>query len=366
MPWVRVCILLAKSKDDTTESAALGGEIPRPEYLVLREALGADLFDFSDVESSTHPLVVRARRRGLKFGLVALGFARRKQYDHFYCTGEDVALPFAALMSAAADFGRITAVIHHAGTRKRRALLRAIPSMAWRNLICIGEEQYRVVVEECRVPRSLVHLLPFWVDTQFFHPGADAGEEPVSDVFACGRENRDYPTLQRAAADSHLEFRVVASGWAPHAGFEVAGGIHQTANVTTVVAPLCYVQLGARYATTKVVAVPVLASSYGAGVTSIVEAMCMAKPVVVSSSPGIVDYVDDGRTGLIVPVGDHTALHRALEELAADPDRCAEMGANGRAYAEEHYRVELHGHRMAGLFGVTPLSGPFSERSPTR
>ena len=99
---------------------ALAGTIPRPEYLILKEALGADLYDFTDVAASTRRSVIAARRYGPRFGLAALGCSMRKRYDHFYCTGEDIALPFGMMMACLADFGRITAVVHNVGTPKRR------------------------------------------------------------------------------------------------------------------------------------------------------------------------------------------------------------------------------------------------------
>jgi len=362
---MRVCILLAKYQESTTELDALQGSIPRPEYLVLKEALGADLFDYSDVDASTHSLVVNARKRGQRFGLAMLGMLHRKRYDHFYCTGEDIALPFAMMMTTACDFGRITAVIHNAGTPRRRVMMRAVPSIAWRNIICIGDEQFKVVVEGNHVPAELVHRLPFWVDTRFYD---SSRAEPITSepfVFACGRESRDYPTLQRAAEGSQLPFRVVASGWAPHAGFAVADSITAASNLTVVAGKLSYVDLRAHYAAARVVAVPVERATYGAGVTSIVEAMCMQKPVVVTASEGIIDYVEHGVNGLIVPVGDAAAMRHALEELFADPDRAAELGANGRREMVQHERVEMHAARVAGLFGMTPLIGPLQTEPTT-
>ena len=42
--------------------------------------------------------------------------------------------------------------------------------------------------------------------------------------------------------------------------------------------------------------------------TVILEAMALARPVVAAASGGIVDLVDDGVTGLLVPPGDPDAL----------------------------------------------------------
>jgi glycosyltransferase involved in cell wall biosynthesis len=355
-PAGRICILLGKFRDPATERQAFAGEIPWHEYLVVKEALGADLLDYSDVMASSHPIVAAARKRGHGPGLAALAFTLRKRYDQFYCTGEDVAFPFGIMMSAAADFGRITAVIHNAKTKKRLMVLRNLPSLVWRNLICLGREQHRVIVEEARVRADFVRVFPQWVDTHFYDPSR-AGPLEAPYVFACGQESRDYPTLQQAAEGSEIPFRVVASGWAPHQGFTIRDDIRAASNVTVEAGSLSYGELRQRYAAANVVAVPIKNVTYCAGVTSICEAMCMAKPVVITSSAGIVDYVEDGVSGLIVPVGDAAALRRAIDVLWSDPERRAEIGRRNRAYAETHLSVQAYAARVAGLYGLVPRHG---------
>ena len=350
--------------DPTTYQQALAGTIPRPEYLILKEALGADLYDFTDVAASTRRSVIAARRYGPRFGLAALGCSMRKRYDHFYCTGEDIALPFGMMMACLADFGRITAVVHNVGTPKRRALLRAIPSRVWRHVICIGDEQERLLTEDSRVPAERVHRLPYWVDTKFFDPDrADrADRSDRSDdrpfVFACGQEGRDYETLGRAAAGSDLRFVVVASGWSPDMGYSVTDTAQVAANVQVERGSLTFLELRARYAAARVVAVPLKEMSYSAGVTSILEAMSMAKPLVVSRSTGIVDYVDDGVSGCLAPVGDADAFSRAIEHFYLDVDHAAEVGERNRVRVKELHTVEQHGARVAELLAVPLRSGP--------
>jgi glycosyltransferase involved in cell wall biosynthesis len=56
-------------------------------------------------------------------------------------------------------------------------------------------------------------------------------------------------------------------------------------------------------------------------------------PVIGSRSGGIPEQIADQRSGLIVPPGDVVALASAIDELLADPDRRAQMGAAGRVHA---------------------------------
>jgi trehalose synthase len=75
----------------------------------------------------------------------------------------------------------------------------------------------------------------------------------------------------------------------------------------------------------------------GFGLT-VAEAMWKAKPVVASGVGGIQDQVVDGKTGLLIDdPRDLLAFAQAIEALAADPDRAAEMGASGREHVRDSY-----------------------------
>lgn len=60
--------------------------------------------------------------------------------------------------------------------------------------------------------------------------------------------------------------------------------------------------------------------------TVVLEAMAVGRPVVAASSGGIVDLVDPGVTGLLVPPDDTEALASALSTVADDPEAAAAMG----------------------------------------
>ncbi|HXH07673.1 MAG TPA: glycosyltransferase [Vicinamibacterales bacterium] len=75
----------------------------------------------------------------------------------------------------------------------------------------------------------------------------------------------------------------------------------------------------------------VLPSRSEASPNAVIEAMAAGLPVVASAAGGIVELVEDGRTGRLVPPGDAGALAAALCELMADPARAAAMGRAARA-----------------------------------
>lgn len=66
----------------------------------------------------------------------------------------------------------------------------------------------------------------------------------------------------------------------------------------------------------------------GLGVAAL-EAMAAGRPVVASRVGGLADAVVDGRTGLLVPPGDPTALAAAIERLLVDEDLRRRLGQEG-------------------------------------
>ena len=71
----------------------------------------------------------------------------------------------------------------------------------------------------------------------------------------------------------------------------------------------------------------------GWGLTNLEAAAC-GTPAVVSDSPGLRESVLDGKTGILVPHSDITAMSAALGRLAASPDIVRALGAAARTFAE--------------------------------
>jgi lipopolysaccharide/colanic/teichoic acid biosynthesis glycosyltransferase len=76
-----------------------------------------------------------------------------------------------------------------------------------------------------------------------------------------------------------------------------------------------------------VLALPTYREGFG-GVS--LEAAAAGKPVVTTNATGARDAVVDGKTGLIVPVGDSGELAKALGRLLENPEHASQMGEEGR------------------------------------
>lgn len=64
------------------------------------------------------------------------------------------------------------------------------------------------------------------------------------------------------------------------------------------------------------------------------EAMQAGLPVIAGTNGGQRDFIEDGKNGLLVPVGDIRAIARAMEQLARDPGLRSRMGRSARKSAD--------------------------------
>jgi len=87
----------------------------------------------------------------------------------------------------------------------------------------------------------------------------------------------------------------------------------------------------------------------GQGVV-LLEAMAFAKPVVASRLGGIVEAVEDGVSGLLVPPGDPAALAAALCACMDDVARATAMGAAGHARVQAQFSWDAITRDLVGLY----------------
>lgn len=75
----------------------------------------------------------------------------------------------------------------------------------------------------------------------------------------------------------------------------------------------------------------------------------MSRAVIVTRSPGIMDYVIDGETGILVDPANPGAFRCAIEYLLAHPEEARRMGENARRRVEEELNMSNYIKQIAQL-----------------
>lgn len=162
---------------------------------------------------------------------------------------------------------------------------------------------------------------------------------PVVGTVAALTDHKDHRTLLAAAA-------AVRARW-PDTRFVIVGDGEERAALQAQAAEL---RLGDRVIFTGFRAdldrlIPAfdvfcLSSKMEGLGTSVLDAMCFARPVVATAAGGIPEAVEDGVTGRLVPVQDPAALAAALVSVLEDPAARTRLGAAGRARFEARFSAD--------------------------
>lgn len=320
---------------------------PTMDYYALARAIesrGAQL-DFLDYAGIEH---IKGMRRD--FVLAVKTFLRRGGYDAIFTNGENVGLPLAMMLKADSHRPRHVTIGHRLSASKKKPFFAAFKAHRQIDKIFVYSSlQYRYGRETLGIPQEHIEHIQFHADTRFFRPMPDARVNGAL-VSAAGLEWRDYETLiETARILPDIKFKLAAaSPWSKHTNRTQRMALPD--NVTA--RRYEYGELRDLYASSAVVAVPLIETDFQAGITTILEAMAMAKPVIVSKTSGQNDVIIDNETGIYVPPGDAAALRVALCRVTAEPDFAARLGANARKWVEERATLDLWADRISNAILV--------------
>lgn len=107
------------------------------------------------------------------------------------------------------------------------------------------------------------------------------------------------------------------------------------------------------YRDADLVAVTLTENKFCAGLTSMLEAMACQRPVVVTKTQGLADYLAHPGIATVVNSGDAIGLREAIEKLLNNPQEAQAQARRGYKLAiEEHnseYYIEVLAARLTSL-----------------
>jgi glycosyltransferase involved in cell wall biosynthesis len=195
------------------------------------------------------------------------------------------------------------------------------------------------------VPAKKIRVIANGLDVGPMAHRTDRGTRRKVVVVANLRREKGHDVLIDAAATVLRHF--------PDATFEIVGGgpergaLAARADVRGVAHAFSFLghqdDVPARLAAADIFVLPSRSEAFP---NAVLEAMAAGMPIVASGVGGVIELIDDRRTGLLIPAGDPQALADGICQMMTDTALAARLGAAARDEAESSYSFD----RMVAAF----------------
>jgi glycosyltransferase involved in cell wall biosynthesis len=318
---------------------------PRVDYLEIAQKIGGKTLGYDNHEGSWFKLIRDLENR-IKIDFIEAFRAAKKfsEFSLYLSASEKSAIPLSFLMSALREDAPHILIGHHLSSIQKTRLYRY-----WKfrehisHVICVSQAQAEFAVHSMDFPDSKVDFLYDKVDHRFFRPDNNREGDYI---LAIGQEQRDYRTLVDAIEGTGIQLVIVASS--PWSQFNLE--ITERPNVS-LVSHIPYTELRDLYNGAGLILVPLFENNYGAGLNTMLEAMAMAKPLIITKTIGIENYVQHGETGIFSTPGNPGELRDKILQLWGDQKECKRLGSNARQAVVDHMNIDIYVDNIVNVVG---------------
>jgi glycosyltransferase involved in cell wall biosynthesis len=259
---------------------------------------------------------------------------------------ERVAQAVAAAQGARAC-GAIWLAEKPVGWRAAITRLRTVRALRKMDVVwCYSSALRGKLVSILKVDDSRVRYVPLGIDTDFYN---ESPYPTTPMVLSVGNDrSRDSETLYAALAIVHEarpDVRLVVQSNDDTVAPPFIDRVGQFAD---------HAELRENYAAAAVVVIATHDNMYTSGSTVALEVQAVGRPVVITDTPGMDDYVEHGTSGYRAPLGDAASLARHTLELLNDPSSAALMGREGSRRVRTGNSTRTMAKQIAGA--LTGLS----------
>lgn len=316
---------------------------PRVDYLEIAKKIGGEILGYENHKGSWFKPIREIEDR-IKIDFIeALKTAKKfSDFNLYLSASEKSAIPLSFLMSALKENAPHILIGHHLSSIPKTHLYRY-----WNfrehvsHVICVSKAQAEFAVNKLEIPNSNVDFIYDKVDHQFFRPDhLENGDY----ILAIGQEQRDYKTLLKAIDGTGIRLVIVASS--PWSRFNLE--VKEKPNIT-IVSKIPYTELRDLYNRARLVLVPLFENNYGAGLNTLLEAMATAKPLIITRTTGIENYVKDAETGIFSSPENSVELRDHILRLMGDSRERKRLGSNARQVIESQMNIDLYVEKIVEI-----------------
>ena len=264
--------------------------------------------------------------------------ARERRFDLVVSVFEGNALPLLLLRRL---FGfRTPIVLWDIGLTenwrlRERILNFVVPRIDGIMVLAASQKAY---IEKRWAPTCPVTVVGHSIDVDFYQPSAQQSEDYI---FSVGNDvSRDYRTLLRAT--EQLDVRLLLRTNVP-----VEIEAPRLRDPEVLARAVSFRELRDLYSKAGMVVLPLRESLNAGGVSGLLEAAAMGKPMIVSKTEALREFLIPEMTCLLVPPGDPAAMRGAIDRLRAAPDLASRLGLSARRFVVDHYSLPAFAGRLA-------------------
>jgi len=191
------------------------------------------------------------------------------------------------------------------------------------------------------VPENRISVIPPGVDMDLWSPAMILNDKPPMKILFVGGDFKRkggftlleaYKILDRSDVELHLvtreEVQKIPGVFIYH---------HMKANSPELIK---------LYSQCDIFVLPSLGEAFG---IVAVEALACGLPVIASKIGGLMDIIEDGKNGLLIPPGDPIALAMAIRHLVENHDLHMNMRYAARKSAEDRFDAQKNSDKCVGL-----------------
>lgn len=286
-------------------------------------ALGWTVVDFPDRTWLGAP----AKWRFTVQQVQAAMLARQREVDVVYSACQFNTWLLARMRRAGLLKVPLVTMVHHPlrGPLQNRAYVQGHDALLFLNR-SVEEQSRRRFADRLPLCQSL------WWGPDLRFAADIAPEGPPVDVIAAGKSHRDFATLVRAANGAAWTVAVYCAHRNLAGLDNVPGNVTVHANESGLV--LSYPDLYARVRSARLVAIPLAEVDALAGLTSVLDALALGLPLVMTRNRWLDFDPEREGVGLTVEPGDAQGWRRSIDHILCNPQLERDMGRRARDLAE--------------------------------
>lgn len=210
------------------------------------------------------------------------------------------------------------------------------------------------------IPLAHIRQTPYGVDHDIMRPLPDAKREPMTILFVGDSEDRNKGArflVEACARLQHeMDFRLIIKDKLEKDMTVVPSLVwkHGLQRNVEYIERLPVDELVRLYNSVQILVSPSLYEGFGLPAA---EAMACGTAVIATNAGAFPEFIEDGRTGVLVPPGDPDALATAIKSLLLDPERCLRMGAAASEHMRRQFTWERCARMTVGLYEEVLVRG---------